>query len=172
MKDITANPLDYVEGGAFNKRREEMSPWLDGTNPDLWAFQKRGGRLIMAIGTSDTLASPGSQLDYYQSVLDKMGRAAVDPFARMYVLPQTTHGLTGNSYTMDGDGNAITAKQIPSRFDRISMLIDWVEKGIAPPKSATATGTAGSLPMCSYPTYPRYNSGPPVEAASYTCADR
>jgi hypothetical protein len=41
--------------------------------------------------------------------------------------------------TMDGDGNTITAKQIPSRFDRITMLIDWVEKGISPPKSATAT---------------------------------
>ena len=31
--------------------------------------------MIVAIGTNDTLASPGAQLDYYQSVLDKMGRA-------------------------------------------------------------------------------------------------
>ena len=31
--------------------------------------------MIVTIGTNDTLASPGAQLDYYQSVLDRMGRA-------------------------------------------------------------------------------------------------
>jgi feruloyl esterase len=34
MKNPAANPLDYVEGGAFNARREEISAWLDSTNPD------------------------------------------------------------------------------------------------------------------------------------------
>ena len=28
MKDTTANPLDYIEGGTWNARREELSPWL------------------------------------------------------------------------------------------------------------------------------------------------
>ncbi len=171
MKNPAANPLDYVEGGALNARREEISAWLDSTNPDLSAFARRGGKMIVAIGTNDSLASPGAQLDYYQSVLDTMGRATVDSFARFYVLPQTGHGLTGSSYTMDGDGKAITAQQIPSRFDRIAMLLDWVERGTAPPKSGTATGTAGSLPLCSYPTYPRHNGGAPTEVASYTCAE-
>jgi feruloyl esterase len=169
MKDITANPLDYIEGGSFNKRREEISPWLDSTNPDLSAFAKRGGKVVAAIGTSDTLASPGAQIDYYQSVLDKMGRSAVDDFARFYVIPQTTHGLTGNTYTKDGDGRTIPATPIPSRFDRITMLLDWVERGIAPQKSATVTGNTGTLPLCSYPTYPKYNSGPVTDAASYSC---
>ena len=172
MKDPAANPLDYVEGGALNARREEISAWLDSTNPDLSAFAKRGGRMIVAIGTNDTLASPGAQLDYYQSVLDKMGRSTVDEFARFYVIPQTGHGLTGSSYTTNGDGAAIPAAQIPSRFDRVSMLLDWVERGAAPPKSATVTGNAASLPLCSYPSYPRYNSGPQNQASSYTCAER
>jgi feruloyl esterase len=100
-----------------------------------------------------------------------MGRTAVDGFARFYVLPQTGHGLSGSSYTLDGDGKSIAARQIPNRFDRIAMLIDWVERGAAPPKSAMVTGNAGSLPLCSYPTYPRYNSGPAADAASYTCAE-
>jgi hypothetical protein len=103
-------------------------------------------------------------------VLDTMGRSAVDEFARLYVVPQTGHGLTGTSYTTDGDGHPVSAKQIPSRFDRITMLLDWVERGVAPPKSATVTGNAGSLPLCSYPSYPRYNTVSPSDAASYTCA--
>ena len=170
MKNTSANPLDYVEGGALNARREELSAWLDSTNPDLSAFVKRGGRMIVAIGTNDTLASPGTQLDYYQSVIDKMGRSTVDEFARLFVIPQTGHGLTGSSYTANGDGQTIAATPIPSRFDRIAMLLDWVEKGTAPPKSATVTGNTGSLPLCSYPTYPKYNSGARTEGASYTCA--
>ena len=127
--------------------------------------------MIVAIGTNDTLASPGSQLDYYQSVLDKMGRSSVDEFARFYVIPQTGHGLTGSSYTANGDGAAIPAAQIPSRFDRVAMLLDWVEKGVAPLKSATVTGNNGSLPLCSYPAYPKYNGGPATSATSYTCGE-
>jgi len=172
MKNTSANPLDYVEGGALNARREEISAWLDATNPDLSAFARRGGKMVVAIGTNDTLASPGAQLDYYQSVLDKMGRSSVDEFARFYVIPQTGHGLAGSSYTSNGDGAAIPAAQIPSRFDRVAMLLDWVEKGMAPPKSATVTGNAGTLPLCSYPTYPKYNAGPATNAGSYTCAER
>jgi feruloyl esterase len=172
MKDLAANPLDYVEGGPSNARREEISAWLDSTNPDLSAFARRGGKMIVAIGTNDTLASPGSQLDYYQSVLDKMGRTTVDGFARFYVIPQTGHGLTGSSYTVDGDGRTIPSVQIPSRFDRVAMLLDWVEKGTAPPKSATVTGNTGSLPLCSYPAYPKFNSGSANEAASYACVEK
>ena len=74
MKNLTANPLDYVEGGPLNARRLEISRVLDSTNPDLSAFRKRGGKMIVTIGTNDTLASPGAQLDYYQAVIDKMGR--------------------------------------------------------------------------------------------------
>ena len=88
----------------------------------------------------------------------------------LYVIPQTGHGLTGSSYTRDGDGQTIPSVQIPSRFDRVAMLLDWVEKGTAPPKSATVTGNGGSLPLCSYPTYPKYTSGLRNDAASYTCA--
>ena len=63
--------------------------------PDLSAFRARGGKMIVTIGTDDTLASPGAQLDYFQSVIDRMGRATVDSFARFFVLPQTNHGLRG-----------------------------------------------------------------------------
>jgi feruloyl esterase len=169
MKNVTANPLDYVEGGPFNARRQELSPWLDSTNPDLAAFAKRGGKAIVAIGTNDTLASPGAQLDYYQAVLDKMGRAQLDSFARLFVLPQTGHGLNGTNYSTDGDGKTIPSAPIPNSWDRVSLLINWVERGVAPGMSLTVTAGAKSLPMCSYPAYPKYVSGPAPEAGSYRC---
>ncbi len=170
MKDLSANPLDYMEGGKIATRRAELSQWLDTTNPDLAAFQKRGGKMIVAIGSNDTLASPGSQLDYYQSVLDKMGRSKVDGFARFYVLPQTGHGLSGNNYNTDGDGKQIESKPIPNTFDRFTLLVDWVEHGKAPGKSIKVTAGAKSLPMCSYPQYPKYVKGPADIAESYACS--
>jgi feruloyl esterase len=171
MKNLDANALEYTES-KYADRRRELSAILDSTNPDLSAFQKRGGKMIVAIGTNDTTAPPGEQLDYYKSVIDKMGRSNVDAFARFFVLPQTGHGLTGMNYTTDGEGKPQEARQIPSTFDRVTLLIDWVEKGVAPGKSITVTGGGRSFPMCSYPEYPKYNNGPVDAAASYACSVR
>jgi feruloyl esterase len=158
-----------VEGGPLNKRRVELSAILDSTDPDLSAFRKRGGKLMVVIGTNDTLASPGAQLAYYQSVLDKMGRAAVDSFARFFVLPQTDHGLGGRNYHVDGDGKEIAVQQIPSTYNRLGLIVDWVENGKAPGKSVAVTAGERSMPMCSYPEYPKYSSGPAGSESSYTC---
>jgi feruloyl esterase len=170
MKDPSANPLDYVEGGPLNQRRRELSAILDSTDPDLTAFQNHGGKLIVVIGTDDTLASPGAQVAYYQSVIDKMGQAKVDSFARFFVIPQVGHSLTGRSYTTDGDGKANQPQQIPSAYDRLGIVTDWVENNKAPGKSVTVTAGDRTMPLCSYPTYPKYIGGAASEAASYTCA--
>jgi feruloyl esterase len=169
MKNLSANPLDYVEGGAFKDRRRELSAILDGTNPNLSAFQKRGGKMIVTIGTNDTLASPGAQLDYYQSVLDRMGRASVDSFARFFVMPQTGHGLTGTNHTVNGEGRTIPALPIPNRYDQLGLLFDWVEKSVAPSMSVTVAANDRSLPLCSYPAYPRFQAGEATAASSYAC---
>jgi feruloyl esterase len=171
MKNLNANALDYTEG-PYAERRRELSAILDSTNPDLSAFHARGGKMIVAIGTNDTLASPGAQLDYYQSVIDRMGRSNVDAFARLFVLPQAGHGLAGTNYTTDGEGRPLDTRPIPNTFDRIALLVDWVEKGVAPGKSITVTSGAASLPLCSYPEFPKYTTGPVNVAASYACSVR
>lgn len=171
FQDLTANPLDYVEGGSLNARRIEISEHLDATHPDLTSFFKQGGKLISVIGTDDSLASPGAQLDYYQSVLDRMGREDVDRFARLYVMPQGGHGLTGQTYSVNGEGTAIPRVAIPNDFDRVGAMVNWVEKGVEPPMAATVTSGARSLPLCSYPAFPRYLGGglPTTSAGSYEC---
>ena len=127
--------------------------------------------MIVTIGTDDTLASPGAQLDYYQSVIDRMGRAVVDSFARFFVLPQTNHGLRGNSTTIDGNGQTIAATPIPASYDRLALIQAWAERNEAPPMAVTVTAGERSLPMCSYPSYPRFTSGPASAASSYVCTN-
>jgi hypothetical protein len=169
MRNLAANPLDYREGGTLNGRRLELSKVLDSTNPDLAPFARRGGKMIVTIGTNDTLASPGAQLDYYQSVLDTMGRRAVDDFARFFVIPQANHGLAAATADVNGSGKAIPRATLPSAYERFAVLVDWVERRIAPGLSLTVTGGDRSMPLCSYPSYPKYTGGPAAAAASYTC---
>jgi len=180
MQDIKANPLDYIEGGPLNKRREEISEWLDATNPDLSAFYKRGGKIIVTVGTMDNIASSGAQLDYYQSLINKMGQKKIDDFARLYVIPQASHGLSGKSYKMNGEGKSVIVRNIPrpNSDDKIDMLIFWVEKNQAPAKTLVV-GENGRIDvkvqgkgylLCSYPNYPRYIEGPTEQVSSYVSA--
>ncbi|HBC77166.1 MAG TPA: tannase/feruloyl esterase family alpha/beta hydrolase [Bacteroidales bacterium] len=177
MQNVNANPLDYVEGAAYNKRREVISEWLDATNPDLSAFYRHGGKLIITIGAMDNIASSGAQLDYYQSVIDKMGQKKTDKFARMYVVPQGGHGLSGKSYKVNGEGKSVMIKLIPApdMNDNINLLIGWVENKQAPPKTLVIDpqGHIGFKPegkgylLCSYPCYPKYIGGPAELVSSF-----
>ena len=170
MRNVAANPLDYVEGRPYGARRRELSAWLDSTNPDLEAFRARGGKMIVTIGTNDTLASPGAQLDYYQRVLDTMGRNVVDSFARLFVVPQAGHGLRGTVATRAGDGRDVAARPLATAFDKVRLLSDWVERGVAPGASVVATGGASDTALvCGYPRYPHFVAGPSNAAASYEC---
>jgi len=177
MQDIKANPLDYVEGGRWNKRREQISEWLDSTNPDLSAFYKNGGKIIITIGAMDNIASPGAQLDYYQSLLDKMGRETIDKFARLYVVPQAGHGLSGKSYKMNGEGKQVEVKNIPAPNgnDNLDLIMAWVENNQSPAKTLVINpqGRIGikqegvGYLLCSYPNYSKYVSGPTDQVSSF-----
>ena len=182
MKDLKANPLDYVEGGKWNDRRVQLSKWLDSTDPDLSEFYKNGGKMIVTIGAMDNVASCGAQLDYYQSLVDKMGRSVLDKFARLYVVPQAGHGMPGRSYKVNGKGEPVEARTIPfpNGDDNMNMLMNWVENNQAPEKTLVVTQqgrisdkkeVAGYL-LCSYPNYPKYVGGPADQASSYISAEK
>jgi feruloyl esterase len=73
---------------------------------------------------------------------------------------------------VDGEGKSIPTAPIPNAFSRLNLLVDWVEKNVAPSMSVTVTAGKRSLPMCSYPAYPKYVSGSVDAATSYVCAER
>lgn len=177
MKDINANPLDYKEDAVMLERRKQISEWLDATDPDLSAFYKRGGKIIMTIGTNDNVASSGAQLDYYRSLVKTMGQKKLDKFARLYVVPQGGHGLSGKSYSMNGEGKPVETRLIPApdNNDKINLLIEWVENNETPAKTLVIDekgrikkeADGNGYLLCSFPHYPKYVGGPPEKASSY-----
>lgn len=181
MQDLSANPLDYVDGGQWEPRREEISEWLDSTDPDLSDFYNHGGKIIFTIGGIDNIASAGAQMDYYQSLIDEMGEDKLDRFARLYVIPNGNHMLFGRSYTENGNGEPVEVRSIPApdHLQNIDLLINWVEHHQAPARTlvidekgniGTENNVRGYL-LCSYPEYQHYIGGPPDIAASYKSAD-
>ncbi|MDA9490173.1 hypothetical protein XI08_13810 [Bradyrhizobium sp. CCBAU 11361] len=155
----------------FRARVEEISKLLDSTNPDLSAFFAHGGKLIMRENLADLAQSPLAGINYFQSVVAKLGQTTVDASARLYLSPGSTH--TGNGATVP-DGTAI-----PTMVDLLDPLDHWATDGIAPADALIQTvkettppfALKASRPMCRYPNYPHYVGGNRSVAESYDCRE-
>lgn len=140
----------------------EVSSLMDSTDPDLSRFRARGGRLIMLEHMADYAQSPYAGIRYFESVERKLGKAETAEFARLYTAPGVDHVGSG----------------APANVDMLSALVDWVEQGKAPGDlevseqkvEAPSFATLRALPLCRWPAWPHYRSGPVTEAASFTCA--
>lgn len=170
VKDPAANLLD-IDLARYAAPLQALSAEMDATNPDLSAFRKRGGKLIMKVNTTDYTCNPRWIMSYYDQVVKTMGADATNGFLRFY----TAVGLFHNRNL---GKNPVTGAAVPMFVDFISMLDDWVEHGKAPADTQTLSdmdltppfAVHATFPMCRYPTYPRYNgSGDAKSAASYTC---
>ncbi|KAF1023893.1 MAG: Mono(2-hydroxyethyl) terephthalate hydrolase [Paracidovorax wautersii] len=153
----------------FVARVQATSALMDSTSPDLSAFFARGGKLILRENAADRAQSPLMGFEYYQSLIDRLGQAAVDQSVRLYVSPGSTH--SGNARTMTD------LAVVPIQVDLLDPLDAWVRAGTVPAdslvqtaKSAVAPFTVqASRPMCRYLSYPHYGGGDRLLAASYRC---
>ncbi len=133
---------------------------INAINPDLSAFKARNGKLLMYHGWSDQNVPPLSTINYYKSVLDKMGSGPkTAEWLRLFMVP-------GMAHCGGGEG--------PNTFDMISTLEQWVEKGKAPEQILATHSTNGqvdrSRPLCPYPQTAHYKgSGSIDDAANFVC---
>jgi feruloyl esterase len=124
-------------------------------DPNISAFVGRGGKLLLWHGFNDPGPSPLSTIEYFDAV--RAAVPAAQDAVRLFLAPGVLHCGGGAG---------------PDRFDALSALETWVEKG-TPPASMLATKANSSLsrPLCPYPQLPRYKgSGDTNDAASFVCA--
>ncbi len=97
-------------------RLEELHQILDANDPDLSAFQKHGGKIVMYFGWADPQLNARMGVEYYEKVSETMG-PSTNEFFRLFMVPGMFHcgGGVGTS-----------------RFYMTTTLLKWVEEDIAP----------------------------------------
>ena len=167
-RDPSLDPAGY-DPRQYKVRVEEVSEIIDSTNPDLSVFFARGGKLILRENMGDLAQSPLAGINYFQSVVARVGQAVVDQSARLYISPASTHAGQATSMA--------TGAPVPTMVDLLDPLDRWVTKGEPPPDALVQTLKAveapyevrASRPMCLYPNYPHYVGGDPRQNTSYAC---
>jgi Tannase and feruloyl esterase len=152
--------VSQFDPSQFTARLRDVSAVMDATDADLSAFSARGGRLIMYENMADYAQSPYAGIEYYRSVVERLGQASVTDFMRLYVTPGADHMGVG----------------APSSVDLLEVLIEWVEKGKAPgdlvqfhQETKPPFAVRSARPMCRYPAYPHYVGGDATKAESFAC---
>ncbi len=142
----------------WQKRIAMVASIMDVTDVSLDKFRAKGGKIIMTHGTADDFITPHNSIEYYQRQLAHFGQARLDSFLRFYEIPGFGHGF--------GRFNA--------KFDSLSALENWVEKGQAPSGLIVMDGNKGAnrtRPLCEWPKWPKFTGAAGTEnsAASFTC---
>jgi hypothetical protein len=144
----------------FRDNVEKVGPMMASDNPDLRAFRRGGGRLVIWHGWNDQLINAQGSIDYYERVVDRSGNLKrTQEFARLFMAPGVAHCAGGPGHQPQGAFEAV---------------VNWVEKGIAPDRlsaSRTVQGVTETRPLCPYPAVARWDGkGPVGEAGSHACA--
>ena len=121
--------VDPENPGQWGPRFSELSALID-QPVNLDAFAARGGKLLLVHGLTDILVSSRATAEYYERLQRRMGRHAVERFARYYEIPGFGHALS---------------TIFNASWDSLTTLEKWAEQGRAPgPQVVTDTvGVAG-----------------------------
>ncbi|MDE3196037.1 MAG: tannase/feruloyl esterase family alpha/beta hydrolase [Acidobacteriota bacterium] len=136
-----AGSFDYDRDVAYSERKMAAT---FANNPDLSAFERHGGKLIVYQGWADPVVPPDDTIRYYESVRKKIGPAKTRSFARLFMVP-------GMGHCGGGPG--------PDTFDSLGALDAWVTKNEAPDQLLATHVTNGAVdltrPICAYPAAAR-----------------
>ena len=150
------------------QRIEHMGQIYDVDHPDLDAFRKSGGKILMWHSWADAAPPPMETIAYYEAVEKHVGsRDRTQEFFRLFMIPGMDHcGIS--------EGPGIDRKD---GFDPLTALELWVEKGVAPGSILTTKydddgKVLWTRPVCPYPQRAIYTGqGDIHDAANYSCGE-
>jgi len=155
---------------------EKQTHNLNATDPDLSRFRARGGKLILYHGWSDAAIAAQNTIDYYDSVVAKLGVRKTAGFVRLFMVPGMQHCFGGAGPNSFGQFTVSTGD---ADHDLGAALERWVEKGVAPERIVAtkrrndmdpASPVVRTRPLCAWPLVARYKgSGSTDDAANFTC---
>jgi feruloyl esterase len=146
----------------FDRDVKLLDAWgkkANAKSTDLDKLRSRGGKVMITYGWADQILQPLAGVHYYESLVKRYGSKTGD-FVRLFMVPGMNHCGGGNG---------------TDRFDAVTALINWVEKGQAPASLAASRVVNDKVvrtrPVCPYPQVARYSGNGSIdEAANFSCA--
>jgi hypothetical protein len=156
----------------------KVGPALNATNPDLTAFRAHGGKLLQYHGWNDGSPSPHHSVDYYDSVMTKMGGLnQTEDFYRLFMVPGMMHCGSGPGPNLFGNMLDFGAAN-DADHNIYAALERWVEQGVAPGSIIAkkyqdddpTKGVEMTRPLCPYPQVAKWSGkGATSEAQNWSC---
>ena len=154
----------------FDRDPSKLKPEFEllDVKPDLSAFAKAGGKIVMYHGWADPRLVSMLSIQFHDAVERNLHHehhgkpAKIDDFYRLFMVPGMLHCAGGTG---------------PTNFDAFSALVQWVEKGVAPARIIGSHLTAGVVdrtrPLCPYPQEAVYTGNGSIDdAANFVCRVR
>ena len=132
---------------------------VNASNPDISAYVRGGGKLILSGGWNNALVPAGAVLDYYTRVEATIGVRDTRDGVRLYMVP-------GMIECNGGPGT--------DTFDMLGVMRRWVERSEAPRQVSASRTEHGKVvrtrPLCPYPQVATYRGrGSTNEARNFVC---
>jgi pimeloyl-ACP methyl ester carboxylesterase len=146
--------------------KESAMQFMTPPNPTQLPTLKARGKLIVVHGTADPVFSSNDTITWYDAL--KAADASAPNYARLFLVPGMNHCAGGPA---------------TDRFDMLTALENWVEKGTAPDAVRATVNAADpdvvaagwpatrSRPLCAYPKQAMLKNGATdtEDAASFEC---
>ena len=148
-------------------RLAHMAGIYNATSPELRGFRDRNARLIVYQGWADAVVTPERTIGWFeQATRAAGGRAAMDGFARLFMIP----GFDHCGISTAGPGVSETG------IDLLTALERWVEADEPPAQIMTSRPArdgqpAWSRPVCPWPQVARHRGGATTEGTNFACVD-
>lgn len=153
--------LSFDFGKDLNKVDSILGPILNANDPNLNAFKKRGGKLLMYTGTSDPIVPFQDAIRYYEDVVERQGSLnETQSFFQYYLIPGMGH--CGGGSGLNDLGQYLPTEINSAEEDILTTMIDWVENGKKPERMIAKgfkEGVEFKRPVYPYPLFPRYKGG-------------
>jgi feruloyl esterase len=160
MNNAVEDDGGVVKDEALQKLYSRLRADMVDDSASLKKFFDRGGKLLTYHGLADPVISPYSTVWFFEDLAaDRGGYQSLQKDARLFLVPAQQHCFDGPT---------------PTRFDTLTALENWVEKGTAPDSLASThmnTKTPDrTMPLCRFPAMAHYKgSGDMKDAQNWSC---
>lgn len=166
LQNLVFDDLDY-DSNTFNWASDvdtldaRAGTFIDENSPDLSAYRKRGGKLLVSQGWADPYNAADLPINHLKEV-QSFFHEDVNDFYRLFMVPGGGHCGAASYYP-----------HVPATYHVLPKLVEWLEQGRAP-ESILSTGPPDgsnrTRKLCSWPETAKFVGGDVDHAASYECA--